>query len=132
MIKEKPKHYLSNAELVREIIICKEQDRLSRKAENMFMLLGNKVIKKMYYNNVDDRNDCYQTGMLGILLHWRSFNPEKSDNAFAYYTEVFKRAMAKGWSDLYTKKGDPHHKIKVMSLSGRSGDGEDGGGMYNL
>lgn len=131
MAKEKLKHYLSNKELVAEIIECKAQDRLSRKAENMFCLLGKKLMNKMYYHNQDDRNDCYQAGMLGLLLQWRSFNPDKSDNAFAYYTEVFKRAMAKGWGELYARKGDPDKAVKVFSLSGRANN-DEAGGMFNI
>lgn len=131
MAKDKPKHYLSNKELVQEIIECKVNDRLSRKAENMFILLGKKLMTKMYYHNPDDRADCFQAGMLGLLIQWRSFNPEKSDNAFAYYSEVFKRAMAKGWGELYALKGDSDKSVKVFSLSGRS-DSEEGGGMFNI
>ena len=34
------------------------------------------------------------------LYRWRNFNPEISDNAFAYITSVCRNAFAKGWRQL--------------------------------
>jgi hypothetical protein len=35
-----------------------------------------------------------------MFQNWYNFNEDKSINAFAYFTEIFKRGLAKGWNDL--------------------------------
>ena len=100
------RQYLNNKELYIEIIISKARGKLTRNAERMLELLAKKTIKKMRYWSNDDRLDCYQSGLLDMFQNWYNFNEDKSINAFAYFTEIFKRGLAKGWNDLYKKKGD--------------------------
>ena len=108
--------YLNNKELYVELIVSKSQGRLTKKAEKMLELLAKETIKKMRYWSNDDKMDCYQSGLLDMFQNWYNFNEDKSINAFAYFTEVFKRGLAKGWNDLYKKKGDNEHKIKLISI----------------
>jgi hypothetical protein len=121
--------YLSNKELYYEIIVSKAQGRLTRKTEKMLELLAKRTIKKMRYWNADDRFDCYQSGLLDMFDNWYNFNEEKSKNAFAYFTEIFKRGMAKGFNELYKRKGSTDEfQIQVFSLSSIN----DGQGMHNI
>lgn len=120
--------YLSNKDLYVEIIVSKAQGRLTRNASKMLELLANKTIKKMRYYSTDDRNDCYQSGLLDMFQNWYNFNDQKSVNAFAYFTEVFKRGIAKGYNELYKKKGDNDHKIKLISIEGSN----DGQGIHSI
>ena len=120
--------YLKNKDLLVEIIQSKENGELTDLAKDMLILLGNKCIKKMRYYNPIDREDCLQTGIMVMLSNWHNFNPEKSTNAFAYFTEVFKRGIAKGFNELYKKKGDPDGNVKQVSIQS-SNDGE---GIYNI
>jgi len=121
--------YLSNKELYYEVIVSKAQGRLTRKSEKMLELLAKRTIKKMRYWNVDDRFDCYQSGLLDMFDNWYNFNEEKSKNAFAYFTEIFKRGMAKGFNELYKKKGsNEDFTPQVFSLSSIN----DGQGMHNI
>jgi hypothetical protein len=39
-----------------------------------------------------------------MFQNWYNFNEDKSINAFAYFTEIFKRGLAKGWNDLIRRK----------------------------
>lgn len=120
--------YLKNKEFYQEIIKCKEQDKLTYEAEQMFILLATRCIKKMKYYNPSDREDCLQTGLMIMFSNWRNFDPAKSTNAFAYFTEIFKRGMAKGFNELYKLKGDPENKIKCVSIQSSN----EGDGIYNL
>ena len=120
--------YLSNKELFIELIISKAQGKLTRPAQKMLELLGKQAIRKMRYWSNDDKMDCYQTGMLYMFQNWHSFNEEKSTNAFAYFTEVFKRGIAKGFNDLYKKKGDVDNSIKLVSIQSSN----DGQGLHSL
>jgi hypothetical protein len=94
----------------------------------MMILLANKTIKKMRYYNPIDREDCLQTGLMIMFSNWRNFDETKSVNAFAYFTEIFKRGIAKGFNELYKLKGDPERKIKTVSINSSN----DGDGIYNL
>ena len=120
--------YLNNKDLYVEIIVSKAQGRLTRNAEKMLELLAKKTIKKMRYYSHDDKMDCYQSGLLDMFQNWYNFNEEKSVNAFAYFTEVFKRGIAKGYNELYKKKGDNDHKIKLISIESSN----DGSGLHSL
>ena len=120
--------YLKNKDLYNEIIISKEQDYLTKKAEQMFILLGNRTIKKMKYADPCDRDDCLQTGLMSLFANWRNFDPLKSTNSFAYFTEIFKRGMAQGWNSLKKKKGDPNNEIMCVSIQSSN----EGDGIYNL
>ena len=120
--------YLNNKDLYIEIIVSKAQGRLTRNAEKMLELLAKKTIKKMRYWSNDDKLDCYQSGLLDMFQNWFNFNEDKSINAFAYFTEIFKRGLAKGWNDLYKKKGDNEHLIKLISINGAN----DGNGLHSI
>lgn len=120
--------YLKNKDFLIEIIKSKDQDRLTTGAQNMMILLANKTIKKMRYYNPSDREDCLQTGLLVMFSNWRNFDQTRSSNAFAYFTEIFKRGIAKGWGELYNHKGDRDKQVKLISLQSSN----DGDGIYNL
>ena len=120
--------YLNDRSLYYEIILSKGKGKLTRKAEKMLELLGKETIKKMRYWNNDDKMDCYQSGLLDMYQNWYNFNEEKSVNAFAYFTEVFKRGIAKGFNEIYKKKGDSDNLIKLISLEGSN----DGQGLHSL
>jgi hypothetical protein len=36
-----------------------------------------------------------QSGLLDMFQNWYNFNEDKSINAFAYFTEIFKRGLAR-------------------------------------
>lgn len=108
--------------------MSKAQGKLTRNAEKMIELLAKKTIKKKIYRSNDDKMDCYQSGLLDMYQNWYNFNEEKSVNAFAYFTEIFKRGLAKGFNELYKKKGDNDNLIKLISIEGSN----DGNGLHSL
>ncbi len=106
MIKNKFKDniYLKNKDLYEEIVKSKGQGKLTTPAQNMLILLTTRVSRRMQYKNPEDRKDCMSFAHLDLLKYWNSFDPEKSKNAFAYYTEIIKKGFAKGWNTIYPKK----------------------------
>ena len=123
VLKAKNKDYISNKELYCEIVMSKAMGKLSKRAEKMLVLLGKNVIKKFYYTNPDDKHDCMQNGYINMFTNWYSFDENKSDNAFSYYTEIFKRGAAAGWNNLYKLRGDDEGSVKFISLDGTDDDG---------
>jgi DNA-directed RNA polymerase specialized sigma subunit len=122
------KQYIKNKELYDEIMLCKQNDELSNAAAEMFILLAKRTIKKFKFYNPMDKDDCMQTGLEILFKNWRQFDETKYDNAFAYYTEIFKRGTTKGLHDLYKRKGDPDKKFKTLSIDGAN----EGDGMFNF
>jgi DNA-directed RNA polymerase specialized sigma subunit len=101
MVNNEKKGYLSNKELCNEIIRCKENDKISNEAIQMFTLMSTRLSRKFSYIQEEDRQDCIQQAIIDCFLYFRGFDPEKSVNAFAYFTQVIKNAFAKEWRILY-------------------------------
>lgn len=120
------KNYLNNRDLYDQIVLSKEQDKLTADAEKMLVLLAERAIRKLSYVNEDDRQDCLQFALLDLLKYWRNFNP-KYTNAFAYFTEIAKRGYAKGWNKIHPKK----YK-STLSLDKSSGSYGEEGGLFNI
>lgn len=124
MSVEVKKHYLSNKDLYLEIIECKKNNKLTRKAEMMFILLTSRVCDKLSYLDIEDKKDCIGYAHLDLFKYWRNFDPSKSNNAFAYYTQIIKRGLAKGWNHLHPKKYEGTIRL--------SGTNEDSDGIYTV
>jgi hypothetical protein len=117
------KVYLRNKDLVTEIIKSKEAGKLTPEATQMLILLSERAIRKLRYKNPEDRNDCLAFAQLDLFKYWDRFKPEKSTNAFAYYTQIAKKGYAKGWNKLHPKKYSG-----TISLSGATDDS----GIYSI
>jgi hypothetical protein len=112
---------MSGKDLYMEIIYSKAKGRLTPRAAQMLVLLGKKLQSRMYYRDIDDKNDCLQEAMYSVFKFWYNFDELKGDNAFAYFSEVIKRGLAKGWNDNYKTKGAD---VEIISLTGYTSDGE--------
>lgn len=106
-------HYISNRLLHAELVVSKTQGKLTRPAKNMLYLLATRLHRKFYYFNEDDRKDCFQEGLFKLYEKWWSYDPERFDNAFAFFTEVFKRGAAAGFNKVYERNKDGWKPTKV-------------------
>jgi DNA-directed RNA polymerase specialized sigma subunit len=95
------KYHINQKEFFNEIVKSKEKESLTPRALEMFMVLTDKLSNALSYKNPDDKDDCKAFAMMDLILYWNRFNPEKSTNAFAYFTQICKNGMAKGWNQLY-------------------------------
>ena len=103
-IKQKGnKIYVSNKDLLREIKLSKERDQLTYNAVKMLQLIAENLAKKKHYKCPEYKEDCIQTSMLDIALYWRSFDPEKYNNPFAYYTSMLCNILVKDYNIIYSK-----------------------------
>ncbi len=117
------RNYLNNKDLLEEIKRSKELDELTPKALEFLMLLADKTSRKLSYTDPQDRQDCIASAYMDLFRYWRNFNPEKSTNAFAYFTEIAKRGFAKGWNKIHPKK---YHG--TVSINGSA----DSDGIYTI
>lgn len=100
------KEYVSNKELYKELIISKAMGKLTPDATRMIILIVNRVSSKFYYKHSEDREDCKSNAILRCLRFWKNFDEEKTTNAFAFFTEIIKRAMAQEWNTLEKYRED--------------------------
>jgi len=103
-------HYVKNKDLLSEILISKEQNKLTDTAVNMFILIATESNKNLRYKDPMDKEDCISAALEDLIKYWDRFNPEKSTNAFAFYSQIAKHGFAKGWKKL-------HHPDKGTTLS---------------
>lgn len=120
----KKREYINKKEFYKQIVISKAHGKLTKQAEDMLILLANQAIRRKSYQKEDDKHDCLYTGIQALFSNWFNFNEEKFDDAFSYFTEVFKRGIAGGMNALYKKKGQKKdQKIVVISMNS-SNEGE--------
>lgn len=117
------KIYLSNKELIRQVIISKAQGKRTRELDSMLILLGQRTIRKMTYETIEDRSDCLHSGILRLFIYWKQFDEEKYDNAFSFYTEIFKREIANEFNRLKRKDRNSGEYMTFVSLNNKDADG---------
>lgn len=92
--KRRTKNYLNNPDIIKQWKLSAEQDAMNDEFTKMMMLLTRKYSSKMRFNVCDSfRDDMEAFALMTVSKVWRSFNPDKSNNPFAYFTQVIKRAF---------------------------------------
>ena len=120
--KQKGVHYVDNKEFLRAMIefkeICnnareKEIDRppVSNYIGECFLKIATHLSYKPNFINYTYREDMISDGIENCLQYVENFNPEKSNNPFAYFTQIiyyaFLRRIAK-------EKKQTHVKNKMI------------------
>jgi len=123
-------NYLNDRDLYYEMTLSKGRGKLTRKAQDMLILIAYNTIRKKErnYNNSDDKNDCVQQGLLHMFQNWKNFNPRKYETAFPYFTEIFKRGLADGINIINNKKNYNDDKIVMISIDRAN----DGNGLHSF
>lgn len=98
------KHYIDKDDFYNEILKSKENDQLTDKAVAYCFEIVERVAQCNHYNSQEDYEDCKMHAMLNIARYWRNFNPEKSKDAFAYFTSFAWTGLSQGWNVLYPSK----------------------------
>ena len=111
------KEYVKNSELLIAVVESKQKGHLTPDTIYMFNLMINGISKKMSYKDPADKEDCMAFAMEDLCKYWDRFKPEKSDNAFSYFTQIAKNGFAKGW-----KKIHPPKSPKTIPFSYITGD----------
>lgn len=91
--KQKRTNYLNNKDLLAEVLKSKEQGRMTDKLARMLQLLCAKYGSKGNFANYTYNEDMQAFAMFMLVRTWDSFNPEKSENAFAFFTQCIKNSF---------------------------------------
>lgn len=90
---KKKTNYLNNKDLLHEVIKSKEQGEMTNKLATMLQLLTTKYAKKGNFSGYSYNDDMQAYAMLMLVRTWKSFDPEKSNNPFAFFTQCIKNSF---------------------------------------
>ena len=122
MAKKKSIHYVDNKEFLQAMIewreqydIAVEEDRLTPPVTNYigecFLKIATHLAYRPNFINYTYRDEMVSDGIENCLQYVKNFNPEKSKNPFAYFTQIiyyaFLRRIAK-------EKKQSHVKNKMI------------------
>lgn len=85
--------YLSNKELLAEVKRSKEVGQMSNALAMMLQLLCSKYAKKGNFINYSYNEDMQAYALMMLVRTWNSFDPEKSNNPFAFFTQCIKNSF---------------------------------------
>lgn len=91
--------YINNKNLLAEVLASKELGRMSDKLARMLQLLTLKYSKKGNYAGYTYNEDMQAFAMMMLVKTWSAFNPEKSSNPFAFYTQCIKNSFKQYLND---------------------------------
>lgn len=125
-------NYLNNKDLLAEVIKSKEQGQMTNKLAHMLQTLAARYGKKGNFASYTYNEDMQAYAMLMLVKTWNSFDPNKSSNPFAFFTQCIKNSFIqflnqekrqrdvrdtllvdKGMSPSYTYQME-HEKPKVL------------------
>ena len=127
--------YLNNRELLAAVHQSKAKGQMSDTLAKMLQLLCSKYAKKGNFVNYSYNDDMQSYAMLMLVRTWNSFNPEKSNNPFAFFTQCIKNSFIQYLNQekrqrvirdemLIDQGMNPSHGFEVTSKSGVSDDDE--------
>jgi hypothetical protein len=115
---KKTNHYINNADFLKSLVEYKENCDFAAKNDKpeppipnyigeCFLKIAEHLSRKPNFVSYSFRDDMIADGIENCLMYFRNFNPEKSKNPFAYFTQIvyyaFLRRIAKEKKQLYVK-----------------------------
>jgi len=85
--------YLNNKDLLAQVIISKEEGKMSNELAKMLTLLTARYGKKGNFANYTYNEDMQAYAMMMLVRTWNSFDPAKSNNPFAFFTQCIKNSF---------------------------------------
>jgi hypothetical protein len=89
----KKRNYLNNHDMLIEIIISKSKNQMTDNLVNMLITLCDRYSKKSNFANYSYIEDMKAYALLNLCKIWASFNTDKSQNPFSYYTQCIKSSF---------------------------------------
>ena len=123
--KKKTEHYVNNKQFLSAMVDYKEQCKLAENEKKIrppvteyigecFLKIANHLSYRPNFINYTYKEDMISDGIENCLQYVANFNPEKSNNPFAYFTQIiyyaFLRRIAK-------EKKQTHVKNKMIENS---------------
>ena len=123
--KNKP-HYVDNKKFLQAMIEyrdkCKKAEEKNRKKPDVtnyigecFLKIANHLSYRPNFINYTYRDDMISDGIENCLQYMNNFDPEKSDNPFAYFTQIIYYAFIRR---IQKEKKQMQVKAKIIANAG--------------
>jgi DNA-directed RNA polymerase specialized sigma subunit len=87
------KYYLTNAQLLPEVIKSKEAGRMSETLASMLMMLTRRYASRPSFSGYTYKEDMIAEALADLCKNALKFNPERSNNPFAFYTSCINNSF---------------------------------------
>ena len=91
--KKKKVNYLTNKQLLPEVIKSKEQGEMTPKLAHMLQLLTSRYARRGTFANYTFNDDMQAFALMALDRTWDAFDLEKSQNPFAFFTQCIKNSF---------------------------------------
>ena len=91
--KKRKTNYLNNKDMLAEVKASLDQDSPTPKLSRMWMLLVKRYSSRVNFSGYTYRDDMEAYALYMICRTWKSFNPERSSNPFAFFTQCIKHSF---------------------------------------
>jgi hypothetical protein len=124
--KKKSEHYVNNKEFLQAMIEykdrCDKADKRKRKRPPVtnyigecFLKIANHLSYRPNFINYTFRDDMISDGIENCLQYLNNFNPKKSNNPFAYFTQIIYYAFIRR---IQKEKKQANIKYKMIEQAG--------------
>lgn len=123
-MKEKKEHYINNASFLAALIehkakcveakeLGKPEPRIQNYVGECFIKIADRLSRKPNFAGYTFKDEMISDAIENCMLYFRNFNPDKSKNPFAYFTQIiyyaFLRRIIKEKKQLYVKYKATEH-----------------------
>ena len=126
MVRKKSEHYVNNRELLAALIVyrakvahAKENDlpkpRITNYLGECFLKIATHLSYKPNFVNYMFREDMISDGIENCVQYIHNFDPEKSKNPFAYFTQIIHYAFLRR---IQKEKKQLEIKTKIIEKTG--------------
>jgi len=120
--KTKKPHYVNNKEFLQAMIEWNDRCKIAKEEGNSqppitnyigecFLKIANHLSYRPNFINYTYREEMISDGIENCLQYVHNFNPEKSDNPFAYFTQIIYYAFLRR---IQKEKKQAHVKNKII------------------
>lgn len=92
------KNYLSKKELLLSYAESKLLGKMSDSFARKLQLLTSKYARSARWGRYTFNDDMQSYAMMMLVKTWKAFDPEKSNNPFAFYTQCVKNSFIQYWN----------------------------------
>jgi hypothetical protein len=128
----KTSHYVNNADLLKAIVQYKKDCKEAKRDRNdkpkvpeyvgkCLLLIAENLSHKPNFNQYTFRDEMVGDGIENCILYFDNFDPKKSKNPFAYFTQIIYYAFLRR---IHKEKKQLYAKYKVTEQFGILGDME--------
>ena len=86
-------YYIDRKELLQDVIDSKVEGKMNDKLATKLVLLTTKYARAANFARYTYNDDMQGYAMMMLVKSWAAFNPDKSDNPFAFYTQCIKNSF---------------------------------------